>query len=379
MRVANIDGFGAPLRLPFDRLEPTSVLYEFDGPRIFSFDSQIGLFLCYVISDLRDAQIVFVTPTSGKTIADLTVGAISVREALLLNWSWLVRADFSGAIQAAVGITTPVPDQLLPKTGTMLYRSLQPLLSIKLEGADITEHNVRASVVRQALEAGTVAIKRIVDNVWEANPEGRPKEVLRFLSDLPTQRFAFGSFQVDFKKPDDPNRLLDASNLDNDFKRIGRELDRLVTWAEAPDDITDLPVQELRALERLVPPLTGQVESITVSGVLLGRGIRRTLTRSSTQKFKKAMKAYTNEQVLRTVSGRIREIDVDAFTFTLRDLIDSDRAEVACSFEAPLLPSVFQLLADEQLVALTGRQIKGTFEVSDISISLEPSEPRDKV
>jgi hypothetical protein len=258
----------------------------------------------------------------------------------------------------------------------MLYRSLQPLLSVKLEGSAITEHNVRASVVRQALDAGTVAIKRIVDNVWNANSEGRPKNVLRFLSDLPTQRFSYGSFQVDFKKPDQSQMTLEGSTIDEDFKKIGQELDRIVTWASGTADDGDLEIQDLKALERLVPPLSGQVESVTISGGLLGRGVCKTLNRTSTQKLKRAMKSFESEQVLLSYSGRIREIDVDALTFKLRDLVASPKNEIACGFEATLLPEVFQRIAEEDLVTLTGRQVKGTFEVSDISIFVANKEAR---
>jgi hypothetical protein len=375
MREVSIQEFGAPITLPFKRLLHSQVLDELDGPRIFSFESEVGLFLCYVIGDFADYQAVIVTPCNGRTIQELLSGSITVREALLLNWSWLTETDFSGEIRKAVKFTDQIPDFFLPKIGTMLYRSLQPLLSVKLEGASITEHNVRASVVRQALDAGTVAIKRIVDNVWNANSEGRPKNVLRFLSDLPTQRFSYGSFQVDFKKPDQSQLALQGNTVDEDFQKIGSELDRIVTWASGSAADNDLDIQDLKALERLVPPLSGQVETVTISGGLLGRGVRKTLNRTSTQKLKRAMKSFESEQVLLSYSGRIREIDMDALTFKLRDLVNVPKTEIACGFEATLLPEVFLRITEENLVTLTGRQVKGTFEVSDISIFVAQKEP----
>jgi hypothetical protein len=373
MRINSVEEFGTVIDSPFKDLKAENVLYDFEGPRIFSSSSQIGLFLCYVVSDLPDGQAVLVTPTSLKSIENLSDGAMSVRDALTSTWSLLLKTDFDSHVLKAVNLSGHVPDKLLPKAGTMLNRSLQPFFSVKLDGEGITERNVRASVVRQALDAGTVVLKRIVDIVWNANPEGRPKNALRFLSDLPTQSFAFGSFRVDFKKPDSSQMTLVGSSMDEEFKKIGHELDRLITWAstDSPDD--ELEIQELRALERLVPPLSGQVDRVTLSGGILGRGAERILTRVSTQKLKRAMKSHQDEQVLLTYSGRIRELDMDALTFRLRDIVNAEKGEVLCRFEETLLTEVSERLVEEHPVTITGRQVKGVFEVSDLSIYI----PRD--
>ena len=87
------------------------------------------------------------------------------------------------------------------------------------------------------------------------------------------------------------------------------------------------------------------------------------------------MKSFENEQVLLSYSGRIREIDVDALTFKLRDLVTVEKNEILCSFEATLLPEIFQRITEGNLVTLTGRQVKGTFEVSDIFVARSLTPP----
>jgi hypothetical protein len=373
MRVIDIKTYGEPIDVPFGMLVPDRTLYDFDGPRIFTANSPFGLLFCYVSADIRGGQIIVATPSSTLSIELLLKGKLTVREALVRDWCWLLRADYNGKVAEAVRANSSLPLDLLPSADTMLYHSLQPILSIKLEGAEIRAENVKASVVRQAIDAGTLAVKRIVDIIWDANTAGRPKNILRYLSDLPTQRFAYGSFQVDFGKPDREQIPLDSASLEQDFLKIGSELDRLIDWASDDTDNLEssLDVQELKALEKLVPPLTGPVESITISGTIFGSERRKVLLRSSTQKLKRAMKAYQSEQMLHTYVGRIGKIDKDALTFELRDVQNGTRSEVSCRFESELFDAVLERLSDDHLVTVTGRQVRGIFEISDLSIYLE--------
>ena len=74
----------------FQPFEPVDVLYEFDGPRIFTlWDSEGELNLAYW-SDEDDAICRYVVvPTTGKIVAALRQGGISVYDALNQPRCWL--------------------------------------------------------------------------------------------------------------------------------------------------------------------------------------------------------------------------------------------------------------------------------------------------
>jgi len=360
----NIEQFGARTTPPFKELKAAKVLYDFDGPRIFTVDLDFGILLVYVLHDEKDFQVALLTPTADDIVDSLLNGRITVREALIGGRAWLAEVAYDGFIKNAVSVKFPIADELLPRPGIMLYRSLQPVLSVKLEGAQLYKTNVKASVVRQAIDAGTVSIKRVLDHLWELKPEGRPTNALRLLSDLPAQRFSFGSFEVTFGWPADEPHLVDADALEHDLTQVGGELERLISWAEDQSAKTgepDLPL--LKALERLVPPVSGPVERVIISGGMFKSGTAHVMTRSATKKVRTALKAHEGDQMLISLNGRIGELDKDKLQFTLRDIVaglppDFTRNECVCRFSNELYDSVFEHFSEDDIVVVSGRLLK---------------------
>src|SRR5690606_28519920 len=98
-----------------------------------------------------------------------------------------------------------IPDEILPVPGTMLWPHLEPGLCVKLDGEEIREGSIPASVLLQAAEIASKAFKPIFE--WAARDlrefkDGRPPNWLRDLYGLPTQRLAFGSLEVAFGRVD---------------------------------------------------------------------------------------------------------------------------------------------------------------------------------
>ncbi len=118
--------------LPF---RPDEVLYEFDGPRIFTvFDSEGELNLAYWSDE--DAAICryVVVPTTTKILQSLRWGEISVHDALNQPRCWLCDLTHQGEFVACQRVDfESIPKDSLPAIGTMLLAALEPQ-SVDLEG-----------------------------------------------------------------------------------------------------------------------------------------------------------------------------------------------------------------------------------------------------
>src|SRR5216684_5885653 len=72
-------------------LDPVRVLFEADGPRLFtSRDADSQLLLVYLCGESADGADYFVVPTSSATVDALQEGRLNVRDALGQSWGWLV-------------------------------------------------------------------------------------------------------------------------------------------------------------------------------------------------------------------------------------------------------------------------------------------------
>ena len=74
----------------FEFLEPVDILYEFDGPRIFTVtDNEGGLNLAYWSDEDEHVTRYMIVPTSRKILDSLRQGALSVHDALNQPRCWL--------------------------------------------------------------------------------------------------------------------------------------------------------------------------------------------------------------------------------------------------------------------------------------------------
>lgn len=124
----------------FQPFIPCEVLYDFDGPRIFTIkDIEGELNLAYWSDeDEKDRFYRYVVvPTTSRIIDALKYGSISVFEALNQPRCWLCDISYQGELNQCQAVDFDlVPRDALPNTGTMLLPTLEPLLSqpIDLEG-----------------------------------------------------------------------------------------------------------------------------------------------------------------------------------------------------------------------------------------------------
>jgi hypothetical protein len=142
---------------------PQEVLYEFDGPRVFTLldaDGELNL-VCWSDEDENQSRFVIV-PTANSIVDSLRTGAISVFDALDQPRSWICDVSHAGHLNHCWRVEfDDIPRNALPAPGTMLLPALEPEL-VNVEG-----------------------------RVRELDKDRRSFELREIGGPIPSQRFAF--------------------------------------------------------------------------------------------------------------------------------------------------------------------------------------------
>lgn len=378
----DINGTAVP-KARFEPFVPVEVLDDYDGPRIFTLkDAEGELNLAYW-SD-KDQQICryVVVPTTAKILEALRKGSISVYDALNQPRCWLCDVTHQGDLSACQRVEfEAVPRDSLPASGTMLLPTLEPLLTLRAVGAEIIPGQIPGSVIRACVEGVQKAFKVLSEYVLgQESQAGRPDDFLRRLFDLPTQRFAFASFEISFRMPIEELKLFSASGQKSleaeTLEEVGTLLNKGLKWltTEAGEegvyspDNPDESAVVLRALKELTPSSQGSIERLELKGQLIGpRTLPVILERTARQRVNAAIRSRSLEPQLIDLEGRVRELDKDRMSFELRE-IDSIELQ-RFVFDDSLRDDVYQAFHDEVRVKLAGWKFPGKNVVVALALS----------
>ncbi len=377
---------GKPVELDqFLPFEPLEVLYEFDGPRIFTILDKDGeLYLAYWSDEDESLCRYVVSPSTTGIVDSLRTGIVSVFDALNQPRCWLCDVDIAGELISCQRIDFgAIPRNALPVAGTMLLPSLEPLLTLRAVGDEIVPGHIPGSVIRTCVEGVQKTFKFLSEYVLGQQPQaGRPDEFLRRLFDLPTQRVAFASFEISFRMPIEEVNLFTASGEKSPEKetleQVGTLLNKGLKWLtsaageegvyspDAPEEGAVL----LRALKELTPSSQGSIERFELRGQLIGARVKPlVLKRSARQRVNNAIRNSSLEPQLVDLVGRVRQLDKDRLSFDLREIEHADSQTQRFVFDEQLLEDVFQAFQDDVRVRVAGR----TFPVKNISYALAMS------
>jgi hypothetical protein len=360
----------------FSPFEPAEMLYEFDGPRIFTLNDADGeLNLAYWSDQSGDRDRYLVVPTTASTIDLLREGGMSVGDALAQARCWVCDVDHDGRLVECLRVQfDTIPKDALPAAGTMLLPTLEPLLTLRAVGVDIVRGRVPSSVVKNCIEGVQKTFKLLAEYVLEQPAQaGRPKDFIRRLFDLPTQRIATGSLEVSFRMPIEEQSLFAGGAKSSEvqtLEEVGILLKKGLSWlatAAAEEGVFggDNEVV-LRALKEITPSSQGSIDRLELRGQIIGpRTTPFVLDRTSRQRVNTAIRNRAFEPKVIDLQGRIRELDKDRMSFELREL-DGDKPPQRFVFDEELLEDVFQALQDNARVRVAGR----TYPVRNLAYAL---------
>jgi hypothetical protein len=328
---------------------PVDVLYEAEGPILYTVETSTGQSLLAYVAD-ETTRWLLLAPCNPSIVSDLREGRCAVRDALLGSWLWLAKRGLNGRWDGVWSVNpSAIPEDHLPRAGTLLYPELEPVLSARVIGASIGRATTPASVIAYAADSIRKAIKTLLEHLLDVENLGRPSDALRELYDLPAQRLAFNSFEIAFSAP---RQLAVDQSLVNAIELLQRGL----KWA-GNDDATPIAGMSdternalLRAILELTPPSAGPIENVDVGGRWLPRGPTR-LTRASRRRVRDELKRLHVEKVV-TVEGRVGEFDRDHYSFILRDV--EGRKDISCAFSEELFDDVMDAFNSGERVRIVG-------------------------
>ncbi len=368
---------GTPLSIQFENWVPDRVLYEFDGPRIFTVRHELGDFLAYACDEDDVITRYLLVPTGDDMMAALEKGLLTMREALAQPWLWIVDVGFDDVPRQIWRSTlAAIPDHRLPKPWAMLWPHLEPLLAVRLSGPHLVKGRITASVINRAVEGVTYTLKKLAElrlSSWTPPPDQRSLTVRR-LYDLPMQHLAFNSFTIAFRVPDTTQLQLGGDGvLEQEYDEMGRRLAEALDWvslAVPGEETRPIDPDLLEALKKLTPPQTGLVEQVEIRGQLLRHQPRQTytLTRDATQRVGRARAQRVSPVTSLTATGLIEEFDKGWLTFILR-YTDVGR-DITCAITDELYDEVMELFQqDEVRATIFGLEVSGNRLVQVIHIA----------
>lgn len=336
----------------FGRLSPERVLVDFSYPVLFTCrDSNGSTLLVFHVEEVLEPsylQRYIAAPTTAQTIDRLLRGELSVRDALVASWMWVLHAEESGNVSEAWEVVAQdLPNDFLPEPTTMISADLEPALVLKFSGANLQDGNVPASILEAAGESVQASLRELIGYLagQAEGTSGRRSNRHRRLYNLPAQRIAFGSLEVAFRRPLGDQSVEQASLYAGEpadepqvqdstvEQRMWPLLRRGLRWLEKDLDAESLPAESdqerlvvLRALEKLTPA-TDLIEEVAVSGKMVtsaevGKAFRLSReSRTRVRELKRALevKLKTSEQV-EAFEGLVRGLDLDRRTFILRTM-----------------------------------------------------------
>jgi hypothetical protein len=287
---------------------PSEVLYEVVEPIVYTVTTSFGSMLAFASEENASARWIVLAPLNSETLARLKSGGLSVREALTASWMFLalMDPDTDAWKQAWCIEESDLPFDRLPQPGTPLLPEHEPVLTTRAIGTTIKPGLTPASVVAFVASSTRSAVKILVDFVYRQKPDGRPREEIRVLYDLPVRQLAFNSFEIDFGNPTLPLSVLPEA--EQDFGRVVSLLRRGLEWAASTRDeplVADSQEEReaiLYAMHILTPPAKGAIETVEVGGAWLC-GPPLHLTKFSRSRVSREIRSLTTRSTTSTTSA----------------------------------------------------------------------------
>ena len=348
----------------FNLNEIDEVLYDFDGPRIFTTKNSGQILFWYLCAESDKEVRHLVVPVNSKLIQQLKTGVKTVFDVLNAPWIWGIDSSYAGKIieGRVIGGLDEVPEISKPNKDATLSPELMPLLTYRLVGGNLYEGNVPASVISRAVSRPIAALKHLLEIVNEAGVQtGRPENTVREQYDLVAKRLQYNSFEISFgaaePQVDTEAQAEEAEKMKVAYQVSAQKLTEALSWLRGDENTVQPDDALLEVLHQLVPPARGTVKEAEIKGSLIRFDAPITLTRDETTKVKKAIRSSTsNERHLIVTEGRIGELDKDKLTFILRDRVGAETEEMPFEFNVEQYDEVLDAFEDDVRVIAQGKR-----------------------
>lgn len=234
------------------RILPLKVLYQFDGPILFSSVLGLSQMLFFKYDEVEAHDLFLAVPTDPKTLSHLQSGRLSVRGALGYGKCFVVQMDFEGKVHAYWETQIDEMDkELLPDFGVGLdprapwvvdtVEQIDSFLSVRFSGSGLSRETIAFRTFMKLMESVYEAARGVLA------PIGLEK-ARSSVFDFKIKEPVFGSLIVTIDEPsadlERVNKLMRRTDITTDdllrsFERSRDDLfDGLTGLVESnPDDL----------------------------------------------------------------------------------------------------------------------------------------------
>ncbi len=249
----------------------------------------------------------------------------SALEALKRDVLSINPARFALMAEPAVDQIRELRAQLEEYVGITSAVSQEAEVWMRIAGPEIEIGDAPTSVVTQMLDILRRGVQTVAEFLQRGAVAARPTTSLKQACDLRIVGWMPGSVQVGLRLPEIPLEEPGGLSASHQAREaLGLYLDA-ASWvgSEAePDELErTIPDREQRRLllnqiARIVPRPRGAAETVELSGRLMRGPVQ--LKRASRQRVRTALLQTITEELV-TVTGLLREIDLDGRSFIIRD------------------------------------------------------------
>lgn len=237
---------------------------------------------------------------------------------------------------------------------------------LRLIGPSLIWPEAPTSVLTAFLDSLRKGVQTLTEYLATGSLTTRPTKELKRACDLRVVAFHAGSLCIGVRLPDEAE--LDSLVEDQPTPPVSMALEHFLQVAhwvaseepsEALNNMFSTPEARriaLNAVKPFLPRLRGDVDCVELSGRAIPNAQTISLTRNCHERIDHAIDLLETEKVEEHI-GDLREIDLDGFSFVLRNA--EDVREIRCSFAEDLLEAAKEALDRRVQVTGTRRRVEG--------------------
>lgn len=321
-------------------IEPHEILYELDGPAIFTAQVGLSKFLFFKHDETDDAEIFVAAAVDKSDVAALRAGHISVRGALSYRNAWLVKADFDRVVQNYQAHDFSSIEPYLPPRGVGLsakfgvvpdsIEQAESFLSFKFVGQSMTEESMPLSVFKELVDNISSLVRHTLlpkslqkgrNNRFFDVTIGQPKFASLLVSIKGFDFDAVGLRNFKNTKHLEPEVLRkEAVELSGDLWKSIIETSALADQGELELDKARLHSVFLDHIANIVPSSDNDLDRLEISYHGTDRPQVITIDQASGDRLIQAGQLEGIQQ--KSLTGVVVEINGDARTFIIKNDVD---------------------------------------------------------
>lgn len=321
-------------------LTPCEVLFEVDGPTIFTAQVGLSKFLFFKHDETDDAEIFIAAALSDVDLSALREGHISVRGALSYRNAWLVKVDHDYVVQNYQAHDYSSIEPFLPPEGVGLSASFgvvpdsmeqaESFLSFKFVGQSMTEESMRLSVFKELVDNISSLVRHTL--LPKALQKGRNN---RFF-DVTIGQPKFASLLVSIKgfdfDSDGMREFKNTKHLEPELLRkeaveLGGDLWKSISETSELAKMGELELEKARLhsvfldhIANIVPSSDNELERLEISYHGTNTPQVITIDQASGDRLIQAGQLEGIQQ--KSLTGVVVEINGDARTFIIKNELD---------------------------------------------------------